>query len=284
MPTYNRGKVIMETIESIRQQTYTEWELHIIDDGSDDDTAELIDAVADTRIHFYKAARVAVLGKLKNLGLYKAKGDLIAFMDSDDLWAPDKLSKQVDAFNKYPEAGFCLTGGYSFRNLSEPVDYYYKPREGERYGELLLPFFQSEIAALMPSLVFRRHCLPVIGKFNEERLFSDIAFMLKLAENYKGIILYEPLLYRRLHGGNTTNDNWELGYTEYIGLVNEYAKNGALPAKVQRSILFKLYLNYGEKCVVEKKKHKATVNYFKAWLNRPVSLIPLRKLVKSLVR
>src|SRR5688572_25339321 len=154
MPTYNRAIFLMETIESIRQQTYSEWELHVIDDGSEDNTEEVISSINDKRIHFYKAGRIGVLGKLKNLGLYRSKGALIAFMDSDDLWAADKLAKQLAAFNKYPDAGFCLTGGYSFRKLKEPVDYYYKDQEGERYGDLLLPFFQSEIAALMPSLIF----------------------------------------------------------------------------------------------------------------------------------
>ena len=105
----------METIESIRQQTYSEWELHVIDDGSEDNTEKLVSSINDRRIHFYKAGRIGVLGKLKNLGLYKSKGALIAFMDSDDLWAQDKLAKQVDAFNRYPDAGFCLTGGYSFK-------------------------------------------------------------------------------------------------------------------------------------------------------------------------
>jgi len=284
MPTYNRGMLLMETIESIRQQTYTEWELQLIDDGSDDNTEELISSINDNRIHFYKAGRIGVLGKLKNLGLYKSKGTLIAFMDSDDLWAPDKLAKQVAAFNKYPEAGFCLTGGYSFKKINEPVDYYYKSVEGERYGDLLLPFFQSEVAALMPSLIFRRDCLPVTGKFIEGRLFSDIAFMLKLAAEFKGVVLYEPLLYRRLHAGNTTNDNWELGYTEYISLVEEYKKSGALPTNVWRDVLFKLYINYGEKCLVKKYKLKAASNFFKAWVHKPKSVVPIRKLVKTVLK
>ena len=284
MPTYNREMFLMETIESIRQQTYSEWELHVIDDGSEDNTEKLVSSINDRRIHFYKAGRISVLGKLKNLGLYKSKGALIAFMDSDDLWAQDKLAKQVDAFNRYPDAGFCLTGGYSFKKLTEPVDYYYKAREGELFGDLLLPFFQSEIAALMPSLIFRRECLHRTGKFIEGRVFSDIAFMLKLASGFKGVVLYEPLIYRRLHPGNTTNDNWELGYTEYISLVGEYGKSGALPPNVKRDTLFKLYINYGEKCLVKRNKVKAAANFFKAWFNRPMSVLPIRKLVKTVLR
>src|ERR1041385_97100 len=112
MPTYNRAKYIVDTIESIRSQTYQNWELIIVDDGSEDNTEELINQIKDGRIKFYKAGRIGKVGKIKNIGLEKANGELIAFIDSDDLWAPTKLETQVAVFDEYPEAGFCLTGGY----------------------------------------------------------------------------------------------------------------------------------------------------------------------------
>src|SRR6476620_12184719 len=90
MPTYNRGAFIGETIESILKQTYQNWELIIVDDGSDDNTEELVLQVKDQRIQFYKAGRVGINGKIKNIGVEKASGDLISFIDSDDLWAETK--------------------------------------------------------------------------------------------------------------------------------------------------------------------------------------------------
>jgi len=97
MPTYNRASVIGETIQSIMNQTYGNWELIIVDDGSDDDTEKVVSRFNDQRIQFYKACRIGVNGKIKNIGLEKAHGELIAFMDSDDLWAETKLEKQVAA-------------------------------------------------------------------------------------------------------------------------------------------------------------------------------------------
>ena len=69
MPTYNRAEYIIETIESIRNQTYSNWELIIVDDGSDDNTEELISQIKDERIQFYKAGRIGVNGRIKNIGL-----------------------------------------------------------------------------------------------------------------------------------------------------------------------------------------------------------------------
>src|SRR3990170_6954988 len=104
MSTYNRAAYIIETIESIRNQTYQNWELIIIDDGSDDNTEEVIEAIKDSRIQFYKAGRLGIASKIKNIGLEKVTGELIAFIDSDDLWAQTKLEKQLILLQQYPEA------------------------------------------------------------------------------------------------------------------------------------------------------------------------------------
>lgn len=273
----------MDTIESIRQQTYPHWELLIIDDGSDDDTEERVLSLTDPRINFYKAGRIGVLGKLKNIGLEKANGELIAFMDSDDLWAADKLEKQVKAMKKYNDAGFSMTGGYSFNTPGEPVQYYYEQKSGELYGNLLEPCFRSSVAALTPTLLFKKECLAV-GRFEEGRLFSDIAFILRLAEHYNGVVLYEPLLYRRLHPENTTNAHWELGYTEYIELIGEYREKRKLANGLARQSLFKLYINYGEKCLRYRQKGKAVRVFLKAWMCRPLSVVPIKKIGKVMVR
>ena len=107
MPTYNRANYIDKTIESVRNQTYNNWELIIVDDGSEDNTGETVSRIKDERIRFYKAGRIAINGKIKNIGIEKANGELIAFIDSDDLWAETKLEKQIAALQEYPEAAFC---------------------------------------------------------------------------------------------------------------------------------------------------------------------------------
>ena len=91
MPTYNRAEYILETIESILGQTYQNWELFIIDDGSEDHTKELVSGIKDERIKFYEAGKIGIGIKIKNIGIEMSTGDLIAFIDSDDLWAQQKL-------------------------------------------------------------------------------------------------------------------------------------------------------------------------------------------------
>jgi glycosyltransferase involved in cell wall biosynthesis len=282
MPVYNREQLILATIQSIISQTYAHWELIIIDDGSTDGTEQAINRFQDERIQFHKAGRTGIIGKLKNIGLEHASGALIGFMDSDDLWREDKLEKQVVAFGKYPDAGYSLTGGYTFYELGKPVQYYYKERSGELYGDLLEAFFLARIAALIPTLVFRRECLASVPSFDESRKFSDNAFLLQLAALFKGVVLYEPFLYRRLHESNMTSDQWELGYTEYEKLIIEYRDKALLKEGIAREALFRVYLNYGEKCLRYGQRSKARRIFLKAWGLRPFSIVGLRKVIKAL--
>ncbi|HMI79393.1 MAG TPA: glycosyltransferase family 2 protein [Ferruginibacter sp.] len=284
MPTWNRAACIIESVESVLSQTYQNWELIIVDDGSQDNTAELISQITDPRIQFYEAGKIGIGIRLKNIGIERSDGDLIAFLDSDDLWAPSKLEKQVAVFYEYPEAGFSLTGGYNFREREKPLEYFYKQREGFKYGNIFISFFTSEASLLVPSLMFGKQCLPVIRQFTETNPSSDVDFLLGLALNFKAVILYEPLLYRRLHDGGYSIMNWEKGYLEGIQVINAYKNKKHLPSKIAKDALFRLYINYGEKCLLYKKRKMAIRIFLKAWANKPFSIVPLKKTGKAVLR
>jgi len=283
MPTYNRACYILETIESIREQTHTNWELIIVDDGSEDNTEELVAQLKDKRIQFYKAGRIGIVGKLKNIGLNKASGNFIAFIDSDDLWATTKLEKQVAALQQYPQAGFCVTGGYNFKNLHEPTEYFYNQREGIKYGNVFISFFESQLAGFTQALMLRRTCIDVAGYFKEAQSYTmnDIEFIAGLSYHFKAVILYEPLIYRRLHNANYITSNWLKSYYEGIEIIEDYKRKKLLPTRVAQNSLFKLYINFGEDCLSHNEYVKAINNFFKAWKNKPFSVVPLKKIIKA---
>jgi len=106
MPSYNTGRFIKETIESVLAQTYTYWELLIVDDCSTDHTDEIVAPyLTDKRIHYMKNDTNCGAAVSRNRALREAKGRWIAFLDSDDLWEPDKLQKQIS---------FMKENGYHF--------------------------------------------------------------------------------------------------------------------------------------------------------------------------
>jgi len=281
MTTYNGAKYILETIESIRNQTYTEWELIIIDDGSTDNTCDIVNAVKDERVLMYKAGRIGTNGKLKNIGLTMTSGELIAFIDHDDLWASEKIEKQVAALQQYGEAGFSLTGGYNFRNQGEPSEYFYKQRDGSRVDNVFNSFFMSELPGFTQALMLRKKCLDVTGGFNETKSFSDVDFMLELAYHFKAVILYEPLLFRRLHATNYIHSNWEKGHHEGIEVIQSYKSR--LDHNIFRNALFRSHINFGEDCIIHKRSGKAIGQFFKAWANNILSIIPVKKMAKAIL-
>lgn len=280
MPTYNRAGLILETINSIRDQTYQNWELLIVDDGSDDNTKEIIDQLPDKRIQFIEGKRIGIVGIIKNKGIALAKGDLIGFIDSDDLWASTKLEKQVAALQEYPDAGFSLTNGYNFRVLREPIEFFYIQKEGLKHANVFLSFFRSEVAGIMPSLVVRKECLRDAGLFKETGDFSDVDFLISLAYHYKAVILYEPLVFRRLHDSNHSTANWERNYEKGIDMIRTYREK--LPPALARHAYFKLYIDYGVKSTRYRKWGKAINKFFKAWTYKPFSIVPLKKSVKTI--
>lgn len=281
MPTYNRAAYIAETIESIRNQTYTNWELIIVDDGSDDNTEEVVEKINDNKIQFYKAGRIGIGSRIKNIGLEKATGELIAFIDSDDLWTQTKLEKQVIALQQYPEAGFSLTGGYNFRNSNEPLEYFYKQREGVKYGNVFIACFKSEIAATTSTLILKKECVRVTGCFKDMKPLSDVDFILSLASNFNAIILYEPLFYRRLHDTNYSSLNWEKRHYQGLEMIKSY--KSFLPSKLISDSLFKSYINFGEHYRQHEESRKAVCQFFNAWKSRPFSIVPLKKIAKAIL-
>lgn len=281
LPTYNRAGLILETIESIRNQTYSNWELIIVDDGSDDNTEEIITQINDARIQFHKAGRIGTVGKIKNMGIEMATGELIAFIDSDDLWAKTKLEKQIAALQQCQEAGFSLTGGYNFKEPGKPLGYFYNQKEGIRYDNIFIAFFKSEVSTTMPSLMLRRECLQTAGIFKESKPFADVEFILNLAKHFKAVILYEPLFYRRIHEANDSDSNWIKRHYEGIEMILSYKND--LPKVILTDSLFRSYINFGEKCLKHQKKGKAIKNFINAWKQKPFSILPLKKTAKAML-
>lgn len=105
MPAYNCSRFIGKSIDSVLAQTYTAWELLIVDDCSTDNTAEVVAAYKDERIHYSHNEQNMGAALSRNKALREAKGRYIAFLDSDDVWAPEKLEKQI---------AFMVTNGYAF--------------------------------------------------------------------------------------------------------------------------------------------------------------------------
>lgn len=123
MPSWNTGKFIGESIQSVLNQTYKNWELIIVDDCSTDNTDEIVASFNDERIRYFRNDKNSGAALTRNRALCEARGEWIAFLDSDDLWMPKKLEKQI-AFMKEKGYTFSFTEYEKIDEESKPLNIY----------------------------------------------------------------------------------------------------------------------------------------------------------------
>jgi len=120
IPTFNSGKFITDTLKSVLNQTYANFEIIVIDDGSTDNTVSILKNLTnnDKRINYYKIKHSGRPAIPRNFGIEKSKGEFIAFLDADDLWDKNKLATQISEFEKHPDYVFLYSMSVSFGNVT----------------------------------------------------------------------------------------------------------------------------------------------------------------------
>lgn len=139
IPTHNRAHLIEETLNSVINQSYNNWECIVIDDGSKDNTAKVVSSIKDERIKYFYQEH-GERSKARNLGLSKANGEFIQFLDSDDLLQESKLEVSIALLNQETSANnLCITNFRTFSHSKESTNepYYHLKREYFNYKEVL---------------------------------------------------------------------------------------------------------------------------------------------------
>ena len=193
IPTYNRRKMLQEAITSVLIQTYTHLELLVVDDGSNDGTEAMVKAYTDPRITYIFQPHQGV-SRARNRGILTAQGTYIAFLDSDDLWLPDKLARQLTLLQHEPEIPLVHTEEIWVRNgrRVNPQKKHQKAG-GEIFDKALPRCIISPSAALI-----RRELFAEIGLFDEALpACEDYDLWLRVTARYPVAFLPEPLIIKR---------------------------------------------------------------------------------------
>jgi len=222
LPTFNRAGLICETLQSVLQQTFRDWELIVVDDGSDDHTAEIIRSMTDERIRYFFVPHTGHIGKLRNTGIQKTTGAYIAFLDSDDLWRSDKLQFQLSLLQQYPEAAFVFSNGDQFgAGAIHPPDL-----EPLFAGNVFLQqLIHNRFCFYAPSLIFKRSVIPTIGLMDEALATSrDIQYFYRLCYHFEGVFTNERLVKIRKHESNTSTRSADAPYLNSLGMLREFVE------------------------------------------------------------
>mgnify|MGYP001283365977 CR=1 FL=1 len=203
----NAEKYLSETIDSVLSQSYTNWEIIFWDNQSTDNTKGIVGKYTDSRIHYFMAPKFTELGEARNLAIGRSSGNFIAFLDSDDVWMPEKLEKQIPLFVDaglglvYSNSNFLIDKidrGSVFDNIS--------PIRGKCFRELLVHYPIS-----LETVVIRKKALDQLTKMFDER-FSGIEeydLFCRVAECWEIDYIDEPLSKWRVHEDSWTHRNSE---------------------------------------------------------------------------
>jgi glycosyltransferase involved in cell wall biosynthesis len=225
IPTYNRETLLVLALDSVFSQTFQNFEIIIVDDGGNDNTEQLIGKYG-SKVHYTRLKHTGLPSVVRNAGLKMAQGEFIAFLDSDDLWLPQKLERQIGILDASPDVGlicsnaFVLSGTKRSSNLY--LQNYKRPMKGNLLAELLNDNF-----IITSSCAVRRSLLDLIGEFSEEELLKGVEdYDLWLRAALKTEICYipEPLVVYRDQGDSIRSQQTRVSYWQSMILILDRLK------------------------------------------------------------
>lgn len=236
---YNCGKFIEDTVNSVIDQTFRDWELVIVDDGSSDDTSDRVRSITDERIRLIRleknSGRPAIS---RNVGIKNSNGEFIAFLDHDDMWLPEKLEKQV-RFMEQNKDIFLLHTKCFVRKDGKDIGIAPKdPKSGHVFNELFLSYNMIGCSTVM----MRNRKGAEQYFFNEDKgliTIEDYDLWLSIARKEKIDFIDEPLAIYRMSQDGTLST---------YGIFSFFSKTKTIMKKfgpmVPRRILFRKYLSF----------------------------------------
>lgn len=199
IPTFNRDRFLKEAVQSVLDQDYFResdttrpFEIIVVDDGSTDETGEVVQSFACDIRYFYQENRG--VSAARNVGLQRARGDFIAFLDSDDLWKRDKIGVQMSLMNTVSRAMMCYTGETWIRR-----GIFVNPKKRhQKYSGWIFDKVLPLCLISLSSALFRREVFEKIGSFDEDLpVCEDYDFGIRLAHRYPVYFLTRSLIVKR---------------------------------------------------------------------------------------
>lgn len=256
---YNSKPYILETLDSVFAQTYQNFEIIAVDDGSEDGTADFIlKNHKDPRLKIHRQQNIG-LGASRNRCIELSKGELVAFLDHDDIWEPDKLRRQVEAMRERPKCGLVFSDSYLIDSngliigkMSEKHDFNSLDLSLEgAVKELILKDCYIDIETVM----VRRNIFDDIGYFNSQYSYlEDLDMWIRILKSHEICFIPEPLARWRIHPEQFTQKYPKRIYQEKAVFFEEIANDEQLGNEVRRKALADFCRNayeYSRNCINE---------------------------------
>jgi glycosyltransferase involved in cell wall biosynthesis len=220
IPVYNGEKTIQETMESVLNQTFSDFELLVINDGSQDGTLELVHRIQDSRIKVFSYPN-AGQSTSRNRGIELSTGEYISFIDADDLWTPDKLEAQLKALQENPKAGVA----YSWTDwIDESSQLLGKGSHNTEQGEVFAKLLLNDFVANGSNALIQRQALVEVGGFDPlVTPAEDWDLWLRLARHYEFVAVQSAQVLYRISPNSASFNVWKMEASSLRVIEKAYA-------------------------------------------------------------
>ena len=270
IPTYNSEKTIKETLMSVQQQSFTDWELIIIDDGSTDNTVEVIKNITEPRIKLFVYENGGV-STARNRGIARATGEYLSFLDADDLWTSDKLALQLETLNKYPKAKVV----YSWTSyIDEKGQLLFLGPQFSFQGEVFKELLQKNFLLNASNLMIHTDVLDIVEGFSPEFSYAaDWYFYLRLAKNFEFALVPQHQILDR-QSANSMSSNIEKMREQCLSMLDSIFEDAPSQLQYLKDISHSNFYLYCADLYRKKIDSKNKKNLSSAWenLHRAITL------------
>lgn len=250
IPTYNSGKTIIQTIESVKNQTYTNYEIIVVDDGSTDGTVEILKTIKGIKLITQANQGVSAA---RNRGIEEAKGDYIAYLDSDDLWHPQKLEIQLKVAEPLKSFGMIATTYQKFYDVQiNPQFPAFEVPPLESIEERSFYRFLKATTYLPSSVIIPKTVHNEIGKFDPElRIGEDHDLWLRIAYKYPVYCIPLDLMWYFIRKESLSRSIGLTGEINKIFMAEQWNPYKENTLDVDGKIDYKLYMKIFRKIVID---------------------------------
>lgn len=269
IPAYNKARLTVKTVESALNQSYSNVEVIVVDDGSTDDTRACLSQFGNKINYIFKENGGCC--SARNFGFKNAKGEYVGFLDCDDLYAEDKVERCVDYLRTYPEFGLVHTAAYFIDGTSKTVGFYSHRKsnlEGRIFKRLL---FGNYICNSTP--IIRRECLEQVGGFDESIFVpADWDMWLRIAQKYQIGYIQEPLTKYRVSGNYTLQNLDQAKEDELQVLENAMQTHSQLRFFLKKKAFSSLFLRYAQTFLIKGDLEKMRADFISSLKYNPLNL------------
>ena len=271
MNCYNGETYLTESVESVLSQTFKNWELIFWDNKSQDQSSQIFKSYKDERLKYFFANEHTSLYKARNLAIEKSQGDLIAFLDTDDLWKKNKLELQVDLF-KNPEVGVVFSNLWMIKKNMQNKKLYSTEKlpSGSIYDQLI----KNYNVGIITAVINKKFYLKLKKKFDERfSIIGDFDLFLRLSKICLFASIQDPLASYRLHGKNLSIIDKEKEIQEFELWIEE--NKSALSETQMQIIQKKVYYRKFVNCKIDRKYKEC----FNILFNSKKNLLNIKNLI-----